>query len=629
MKKDNNEIYTWILPKPINNYTKYDLCINDTLQKVLIRRGITIEEDMKEFLTPSNLPNPNEHFSQLNKATNRIIEACNRNEKIAICGDYDADGITSTILLLELLSNLGAKAISYIPSRQDDGYGLNTKMVNDIHIKDIKLIITVDNGISAFDAIKRSKELCLDLIITDHHKIPNYNIEIFALIHPELSPINSPYKSLAGVGIAFLLAKNICDKLNYNIDLTIANVLFCIGTVADMAPLVGANRKWLKECLPKFHNSRNLAIRSIIKKLNIEDKNISSEDIGYKIAPLINAVGRIDNPKLIIDLLIYSSEDSIKKSINKCFTINKVRKNITINIEKEAYDIALNEYSNNSKFLVLTKREWHPGVIGIVAARMVDKFNLPTAILSLANDGTFRGSVRSNNKLKVNLALDECSELLISHGGHSAAAGFTIREENISELKDRLNHIATREFKSCNLVKSINPEAYICLKDINNDFLIQLNLIGPFGNKNPTPIFWTRKCRIVDLYRLKGNHIKFILDDGTASIEAVKWNTTKQLKIHDLIDIAFYIEFNKWKNVNKIQLNIQDIKIYNKTINLKIHNRDYECRVTEDMDIVITNNEGESISSNSSKNSYKTDMKKILFTKKLLSFAEIALGQTD
>ena len=628
MKTDNNQIERWILPQPLNKEELINCKINYTLQKVLCRRGINLEEELIDFLTPSNLPNPEDHFDELNKATKRIIEACVRKEKIAICGDYDADGITSTVLLIELLSKLGANPISYIPSRKEDGYGLNIKMIDNIHNNQIHLIITVDNGISAFKAIQRSKELDIDLIITDHHKIPGVKLDIYALIHPERSPENSPYRYLAGVGIAFMLAKNICKKINFNIEDTTAHVLFCIGTVADMAPLIGANRKWLKDYLPRINSTNNIGIRTIIKKLSIEDTEITSEDIGYKIAPLINAVGRINDPKLIVDLLTTTSQENANNLTKTLFTINKERKRLTTLVETEALELATSEYSKNNQFLVLTKKEWNHGIIGIVAARIVDRFNLPTAIISEANNGMYRGSIRSNSQLNVNLALNECTDILIAHGGHAAAAGLTIKEENIPKLKLMLNNIAMREFKNCNLNKSIKPDAHISLRDINHEFYRQLKLLGPFGMMNNTPIFWTRKCRILDLYNLRGNHLKMKLDDGTAFIEAIKWNYSSNLKINDLIDIAFYIEINKWKKQNKIQLNIVDIKKFNNTIDLQLHNMNYKCNLTQDKKIKITNSKGQSITSDLSILSNKENVKLDGFTKKILSFAEIALGKT-
>ena len=245
METDNSLVNRWILPKPINEDEITNINLNHTLQAVLIRRGIDLNNEFDEYITPSDLPNPEEHFEELSKATQRIIKACLKKEKIAICGDYDADGITSTVLLVELLSILGAIVKPFIPSRQDEGYGLNENMINNINNQGIKLVITVDNGISAFAAIKKSVDLGIDLIITDHHKIPDKKLNIFSLIHPEKTPINSPYKYLAGVGIAYLLAKNICEKIDFDLNITTANIFFCIGTIADMAPLKGANRKWL------------------------------------------------------------------------------------------------------------------------------------------------------------------------------------------------------------------------------------------------------------------------------------------------------------------------------------------------------------------------------------------------
>ncbi len=627
MKTDKDQVLRWLLPKPINEDKIKNINLCRTLQKVLIRRGLDLDNELDEYITPSELPNPEDHFNDLLKATQRIITACERHEQIAICGDYDADGITSTVLLIELLSSLGAKLKAYIPSRQDEGYGLNLNMINEINKNKTKLIITVDNGISAFEAIKKSNELGIDLVITDHHKIPDQKLDVFSLIHPERTPINSPYKYLAGVGIAYLLAKNICSKINYDINNLSANVFFCIGTVADMAPLKGANRKWLKECLPKINKSSNKGIISIMKKLSIDNLDITSEDIGYKIAPLINAVGRIGDPKLLIDLFTNQSKVSVENITKKCFEMNRERKIMTALIEQEALEFALCEYGSDREFLVLTKSEWHPGIVGIVAARMVDKFNLPTAIIAKANDGTFRGSIRSNNRLKVNKALDECSDLLLAHGGHSAAAGFSIQEENICELRERLNNIAKREFKNIDLNKSIKPEAHLSLKDIDQDFYRQLCLIGPFGIMNPAPIFWSRKCKILDIYKLKGDHLKMTLNDGTSSIEAIKWNGSIKLKKYDLIDIAFYIEINRWKNKNTFQLNILDIKNYSSVIDLKLHNRLYKCQLIDNIKILVTNPDGKCITSDLSKSSENLNTKQKVFAKKILSFAEIALGK--
>ena len=625
--KTDDQLKKWILPKPLNQGSIDNCNLNFILQKVLIRRGIDINSELDEYITPSELPNPENHFEDLSNATQRIIQACEKNEKIAICGDYDADGITSTVLLVELLSQLGARTQAYIPSRQDEGYGINSNMIKDINNNKTSLIITVDNGISAFEAIKKANEYGIDMIITDHHKIPDTKLNVFSLIHPERTPQNSPYKHLAGVGIAYLLANNICNKLDYDINKSTANVLFCIGTVADMAPLKGANRKWLKEFLPLIKSTSNKGIKSILKKLSIDNINVTSEDIGYKIAPLINAVCRIADPKLIINLLTSDSEETIDRLSKECFEINIKRKRITSLIEQEALAYAQIQYKSNRKFLVLENRDWHPGIIGIVASRIVDKFNLPTAILAQANDGYFRGSIRSNNILKVNLALDECKDLLLAYGGHSAAAGFSIKKENIHKLKIKLDNIAKREFKNIDLIKSIKPEAHIKIQDIDIEFYKQLNQIGPFGIMNPNPIFWSRKCEIIDIYKLRGNHTKMKLYDGTSAIEAIKWNGTMRLKKNDLIDIAFHIEMNKWKKKNSLLLNILDLHKYKPVVNLKIHEKNYECQLTDKNEVFITNSKGQFFSSNLAKSSEKLNNKQISYAKRILRFAEIALGE--
>ncbi len=629
MKKENNDIKKWILPKPININLKSKLIFSQTLQKVLIRRGIIIEKELNEYLFPPNLPNMDSHFQDLNKASERIIQACNVKDKIAICGDYDADGITSTYLLVELLSDLGADAIPYIPSRKEDGYGLNTKMIDEIYKKGIRLVITVDNGISAFEAIQHSRSLGIDLIITDHHKIPDKQLDFFALIHPEKAPIDSPYKYLAGVGIAYMLAKYICNIKKINIDDTSANVLFCIGTIADMAPLLGANRKWLKECLPKIRNCKNIGIRAIFRKLNFDKTGITTNDIGYKIAPVINAVGRIDDPGLIIDLFTSNSEKESNKLANKCIAVNKLRRTMTLQIEDEAIDIINKTKDNKTNFIVVTKSDWHIGVIGIVAARILEKYNLPTAILSEANDGLYRGSIRSNHLLKANKVLYECDYLLESYGGHSAAGGFTIKKENIKKLENKLNKLACVAINNMNIEKVIKPEAHLKFKQINYQLYDQLELLGPFGMKNEQPVFWSCGCTLEDIYIINQKHTKLSLSDGTGIIDGIKWNYKKNLQIKDKIDIAFHIEKNNWKHSSKLQLNILDVKKHTNIKNIHLHNRLYTCKLNGNNDIIIKNNIGNCISSDIIENLNFSSKKEELFAKKILSFAEIALGESD
>ncbi len=625
MKTDYTCISKWLLPEPVISENIANCSLNLTLQKVLMRRRLKFDMNLDAFINPSQLPEIEDHFPEIVKATERIKLACERKEKIAICGDYDADGITSTVLLLELLNCLGANAVPYIPSRSEDGYGLNNKMIERIYNNGIRVAITVDNGIAASQAINKARNLDIDLIITDHHKIPDKHESVYALIHPEKAPNESPYKYLAGVGIAYMLAKFISRKTNFNLDNVSAKELFCIGTVADMAPLLGANRIWLKEFLPKINYTNNKGLKNLLELLRL-NYAISTDDIGYKIAPLINAVGRIGDPNLVIDLFTNQSDQYVNELSKECIAINNQRRKMTETIVKEAIDIANNELHPKLRFLVVVKSDWHLGIIGIVAARLLDKYNIPTAIISEGGDGLFRGSIRSNENLKVNNVLKECNELLESYGGHAAAAGFTVKNENLQLLKNKLNQIALRELPSIDFSKVIKPDANLVIGQINKSFFEDLEIIGPFGMKNPAPIFWSRKCRICQIFKLKGGHSKLKIEDDTGSIYGIKWNNKNILNVNDLVDIAFYIELNKWNNKDQLQLNIIDIKKYSEISYIHVHNKTYKCHIDND-NIIITNQEGNTVSSENISTLYPLNTKKGLFARKMLSIAEIALGK--
>ena len=621
----DSQIQSWLLPQPINNAYNSTLELNYILQKVLIRRGLRTEKELDIFLEPAKLPKPQTHFPELDKASNRIIDACKKNQKIAICGDYDADGMTSTVLLVEILSLIGGDIIPYIPSRKEDGYGLNTKMIEAINKNNINLIITVDNGISAVEAIKKANEYNIDIIITDHHKIPKNIPEIFALVHPELTPKDSPYKYLAGVGIAYMIAKSICTKTNISIENSSAIELFCIGTVADMAPLVGANRRWLKDGLPKLNTTKNKGLKAIIKKLGISNSFINTEEIGFKIAPLINAVGRIGDPNLVIELLTSASDKNCKKLTDICIEMNKYRRKITEETVTKAINIVETTIKSQPYFLVISKEDWNAGIIGIVAARLLDKYNVPTAIIGGESNGIYRGSVRSNTLLKVNEVLRECKNILESYGGHSAAGGFSIKESNISRLNNQLNTIAKREIVTSSFLKSVKPEAHLDFDEINFDFYNQLESIGPFGMQNPKPLFWTRNCKILEIYELKGNHIKLKLKHHSTIIEAIKWNNSDIFKVNDKIDIAYYLEISTWKKKTKLQLNLVALRQFQNNIQLFLHKKIYKCSLLDDKLVKITNEKGEIIISNQIKY-LKFNIKNKNYIKKLFSFAEITLG---
>ena len=301
-----------------------------------MRRGIKTEQEAFDLLDPPALPDPSTQFPDLRTAVERISRACREQEALAICGDYDADGMTSSALLLQALTPLGARPTVAIPSRSDDGYGLNPRMVQELHDAGIRVLITVDNGVSARKALELASELAMEVIVTDHHTIPEERPPMAALIHPATTPQTSPYRGLAGVGLAYVLALAVAEDLQRPEAIRSARDLFCIGTVADMAPLQGANRRWLHEGLRHLHRTDCAGLKALQRLAGLDDRPLRSDDIGFQIAPRINAVGRLAEPSLVVDLLTSVDADVAMGLARRCDDYNRQRRDLCDAIEAEA-----------------------------------------------------------------------------------------------------------------------------------------------------------------------------------------------------------------------------------------------------------------------------------------------------
>ncbi len=514
---------------------------------------------------------------------------------MAICGDYDADGMTSTALLINALNEMGFKTVAAIPSRIEDGYGLNTKMISKLQELGVKLVITVDNGINAFEAIDLANNLNIDVIITDHHQIKDSLPKSYALIHPHKTPSNSEYKNLAGVGLAYILASTLAVEVNKLSSLKIALDLFCIGTIADMAPVTGFNRYLLKKGLKIIHLTECKGLSALYKQCRFNHNQITAREISFQIAPRINAVGRIGNPDLVLNLFSETDSTIANQLAKECDKINNKRRNISETIESEAKAILEADKNIEHSFILIAQSHWHPGVIGIVASRIVEEFNRPTALLAKSNDGLFRASVRSPHGFSVIGALEDCSSLLETFGGHPLAGGFTIKGENINELHDRLNTIADDWLKNTLHSSFIRPEAYLKLSEINSSFWAKLSELEPFGISNPRPLFWSRKCKIDQLKILKGGHTKFTFSQDNLQIDGIKWRARYTNNIPELVDIAFYISLNKWRNKEQFQLEIIGIKPSEDICLLNKSGQIYKCYGNSDSYAMIENSVGKKL----------------------------------
>ncbi|MEB3331821.1 MAG: single-stranded-DNA-specific exonuclease RecJ [Synechococcaceae cyanobacterium] len=562
---------------------------------VLQRRGLPSGEALEQLLEPPPPPDAHRHFPDLTIAVERLMQACRTAEAVAICGDYDADGMTSTALLVGLLQRLGAQPRAAIPSRLEEGYGLNTAMVERLAADGVGLIITVDNGVAAATALKRAEQLAMEVILTDHHTLPDRLPPHLALLHPAVTPPGSPYRGLAGVGLAYVLAAALSARLGTRETCDLALDLFCIGTIADMAPLNGVNRYWLRQGLPHLAASRLAGLQCLQQLSGLEDVPISAEDVGFQLAPRINAVGRLGDPLLVVELLTTEDAGRALELARRCEALNRQRRELCAAIEAEAVALLEADGPQRPRFLLLAQNHWHHGVIGIVASRLVERFGLPVALLASEGNGRLRASVRAPQGFAVDQALQACAELLERHGGHPAAGGFTVRAENVSRLHERLDALA-HSWQSANAAgATVLPEAQLRLERIDREFWHQLQRLEPFGVGHPAPLFWSAGCAIHEQKRLRGGHLQLVLSQGPARIRAMAWGWQGSDRLEGPLDVVFHLRMDRWQGQERLQLELRALRRSGaQEVILQRHGRQYWCRRQDDS-LVIRNAEGEEL----------------------------------
>lgn len=546
------------------------------LAQVLLNRGIGSEAQAAEFLNPETqqLPSPLDEFPDLQQSLSLLVEAIETEQKIAICGDYDADGMTSTALLIRALRFLGARVDYTIPSRMTEGYGINQRIVEDCYAEGVSLILTVDNGIAAVQPIARAQELGIAVIITDHHDIPPELPPASAILNPKLLSPTSPYRGIAGVGVAYVLAVCLAQVLNKTQDLTTPLLeLFTLGTIADLAPLTGVNRRWVRRGLGLLPRSRILGIQALIQVagLSDQDQTLKPEDIGFRLGPRINAVGRISDPQIVIDMLTTEDVGVAIERAMQCEQINTTRQDLCQQIEQEA--VAWCDQAQHSgsldllkeRVLVVVQPNWHHGVIGIVASRLVERYGVPVFIGTF-EDGdqkTIRGSARGVPEFDVFEALQSCDDLLAKYGGHRAAGGFSFPAKHLRQVKSRLANYA----RSCLQIEDLKPLVQVdvraSLGDINRDLYQQIDALHPCGIENPDPVFWTPAVRVLE-QRTVGrdqSHLKLTVAEGDITMKAIAWRWGEYYPLPEQIDIAYKLKLNQWQGQSNVELELVGVRL--------------------------------------------------------------------
>ena len=589
-------IQQWQLPRGIDLTALDAVPLPLPLRALLFRRGLTEPEQVNALLSDSPLPKPDGHFPELETAVQRLHQACLKAERVAICGDYDADGMTSTALLLRTLRTLGAEPQAAIPSRMADGYGLNCSMVNELHDGGVRLIVTVDNGVAAHEALSRAEDLGMEVVLTDHHTLPKARPKALALIHPATTPDHSPYRGLAGVGLAYVLARELAERMRQPTAIASARDLFCIGTVADMAPLTGANRTLLREGLLHLHRSNCPGVRALQQLAGLGDRPLRADDIGFQLAPRINAVGRIGDPQLVVDLLTADDQNSAIELGRQCDSLNRQRRELCDAIEAEALALLESDRDPLPPFLLLAQGHWHHGVIGIVAARLMERFQRPTALLAADGDGLMRASVRAPEGFAVDNALTHCTALLERHGGHPAAGGFTVKAEQVHRLHEELNALALTWIQKRGEGILVEPEALLSLAAINHELWSALLSLEPFGIGHPVPLFWSRACTVTSQRLLRGGHLKLTLAQDDCEREAIAWRWQQSQPLPAIVDVAFRISLNRWQGEAKLQLEIQALREHHACLDLHRGLGVYRCTSPHGSTVEIRNPSGERLS---------------------------------
>ena len=530
------------------------------LLAVLARRGQADAAALQALLGVQEPPDPYSHFPDLERAVSRLAEAARGGEAVAICGDYDADGMTSTALLTGLLQRLGGRPQPAIPSRQEEGYGLNPAMVERLAAAGIQLLITVDNGVSAEAALQRAVALGVEVILTDHHTLPAVSPPCLALLHPARTPPASPYRGLAGVGLAYVLGAALAHRLHSREALEMALELCCIGTIADMAPLHGVNRFWLRKGLPGLAQSRLAGLRALIQLAGLQDTPIDADVVGFQLAPRLNAVGRLGDPLMVVELLTTTDRDRALELARRCDALNRERRELCSALEAEAMALMEADGPRCPAFVLLAQSHWHHGIIGIVAARLVERLGRPVALLGGEGNGRMRASVRAPRGFAVDQALTACAPLLERFGGHAAAGGFTVEATKLATLQERLEALAEAWLQDHPGGPMVEPEAHLRLDRIDRAFWQALQRLGPYGIGHPMPLFWSVGCRVEQQRILRGGHLQLTLSQGGARLQAMAWRWEGMDSLPSKVDVAFRLRQDSWQGHQRFMLDLEAIR---------------------------------------------------------------------
>lgn len=531
---------------------------------ILYNRGIHDDDAIRRFLSKDiDVMHDPYLLKDMEKAAERIRKAHDNKEKVTIYGDYDVDGITSIAILYKYLTEMGIDTDYYVPDRMQEGYGVNKDALDKIHSNGSSLVITVDTGITAVEESEYAKEIGIDVIVTDHHECKERIPDVYAAIDPKRKDCPYPFKSLAGVGVVFKLIqaldenKSLSDLMDKYAD------LMCLGTVADISPLIDENRVIVTEGLKRFKTTSNVGLKALID-VSTNGKAITTSTIGYTIAPRINASGRLGCASRSVELFLTDDAEKAKKLAESLCEENTLRQQTEQKMFKEAMEyLDANPEVKEDNVIVIPHADWHHGIVGIVSSKITEKFYKPSILFAIDGDEA-KGSGRSVNGFNLFGALENCSDLLEKFGGHELAAGLTIKAENIEKFRQKINSCSQKQINEAMLTPTIQLDAAIKVPYITLETVNDINKLQPFGVDNPTPSFAVRNIKIHKISVMsEGKHLRMTLLKDGKYLDSVGFGMGEYyqyLEEGDIIDVAFALDINDYKGFQNVQLILKDIK---------------------------------------------------------------------
>lgn len=558
----NIQHYRWLINPPVPPKVQRELSVFSPIsQQLLYNRGINSLPEAEMFLE-ARLPQ-NVKGSQLlglEKAASRLYQAINDHEKIIIYGDFDVDGITSAALLKSAFLALNADVSTYIPHRVDEGYGLNFDAITELHKKGAELLLTVDCGIRALKETKKAKDLGLDVIITDHHQPGDSLPEAEAIVNPNQPLDPYPNKDLAGVGVAYKLFESL-SKHFPQIDGEEYLDLVALGTIADLVPLTGENRYLVRQGLTHLKRSRRQGILSLMGVSGVDPSTLQASDISYQLAPRLNAAGRLASANFALELLLEEDVYRAGKIAQEIEILNTRRKDLMHEMKSTAENIAVPKEKVPS-ILYAFHPEFNQGIVGLTAGYLSEKYYRP-AIVGKRDEYTTTASCRSIDGFDIIHALDQHKHLLVNYGGHPSAAGFTIANENIPNLKEQLTLYARKSLEKVDLTPTLYPDMELSLSDLNRELLEEIQRFSPMGVGNPQPSFVSSNLHIKRSRQVgkQNNHLKLLISDGRETFDAIAFRLGYLYEhLPPKIDILYTFEENIYRGRSSLQINIKDIR---------------------------------------------------------------------